>query len=142
MAPEDNVIWDDSSPLTVGSCGIILNTANVEIWKAGYYKVYFNLYHNEPCQFAFFLNNVLVPGTITGSPTGSAQNTNAFIMIIQQADVQINPSTLSPSGFSAFLTLRNHTSYVPLLTLDGQAGSGSAQPQIVTSLVMYLLLEI
>ena len=142
LAQEDNVIWDDPSPIAVGSCGIALNSPIMEVWQAGYYKAFFNIHHNEPCQFSLFLNNVLIQGTITGSPTGSSQNSNAAIIYISAADISVSPSTLSPSGFSAFLTLRNHTSFVPLVTLNGQSGSGSANPQIVASFVLFLLMPV
>jgi hypothetical protein len=42
----------------------------------------------------------------------------------------------SPSGKAAKINLRNHTSYVPVVTLNGIGGSGSATPQVVASMTI------
>jgi hypothetical protein len=46
---------------------------------------------------------------------------------------------LSPSGFACKLQLRNHTSYAPVVSLDGTSGSGSAEPDVNCSLTVILL---
>jgi hypothetical protein len=50
-----------------------------------------------------------------------------------------SPTALSPSGFACKVQLRNHTSYVPIVSLDGTSGAGSALPDMTTSLTLILL---
>jgi hypothetical protein len=141
MAVEDNIIFNASGAVVYGGCGIDASF-NVWFWQAGYYKMYFNLCHNEPCQFALFLNNNVVVGTITGSPTGAAQNSNMSIFAIDLSAVSVNPCPISPTGFAALIQVRNHTSYVPFVTLNGVEGSGSASPQMVANLTVEMVKRI
>ena len=138
LAVEDDVIFNEANPITYGSCGVDASF-NLCFWQAGYYKLYFNLCHNEACQFALFINDTMVPGTITGSPTGASQNSAMTIFIIDASAVAFSPCTISPTGFAAHIKLRNHTSYIPFVTLDGVAGSGSATPQMVANITLELL---
>jgi hypothetical protein len=97
------------------------------------------LCHQEPCQFSVFKNDALLPGTTVGSPTGSSQNSGTSIFYISPADIAVSPTGLSPSGFAAKLQVVNHTSFVPLVTLNGLAGSGSVSPQMVASITLFKL---
>jgi hypothetical protein len=106
------------------------------IWSPGHYVVSFQIYHQEPCQFAVFINGVLLPATTVGSPTGSSVCVLQHIITLTDADVAVTPvpaGVASPTGFAAQLSVVNHTSFVPLLTLDGQTGSGSSVPQVVAT---------
>ena len=58
------------------------------------------------------------------------------IVTLSAADVAATPVPVgipSPTGFAAELKVVNHTSFVPLLTIDGQTGSGSSVPQVVAT---------
>jgi hypothetical protein len=101
--------------------------------------MYFNVCHQEPCQMAVFMNNTLIKGTIVGSPTGSSQNSSTIIFHITASDVSGTATNLSPTGFAALIHLRNHTSFVPFVTLNGVGGSGSALPQIVANVSIHSL---
>jgi hypothetical protein len=138
MAVEDNVIFTEANPIVYGGCGIDASY-NIWVWQAGYYKYYFNVCHNEACQFSLFLNNTLVPGSIAGSPTGASQNSAMGIFAVDVSAVALTPCDISPTGFAALVQLRNHSSYIPFVTLDGVAGSGSATPQMVATITLDLL---
>jgi hypothetical protein len=137
MAPEDTVIFDQQNA-TVGSCAHALNTDQVFFWQPGWYYIYTNVYHQEACQFTIFMNGAVVAGSTIGSPTGSSQNSTGLMMYIDATDLT-TPTLLSPLGFAAAITLVNHTSFVPIITLNGLTGSGSATPQVVATLTMLLL---
>jgi hypothetical protein len=101
--------------------------------------MYYNLYHQEACQFSIFMNNALVPGSTIGSPTGSSQNSCTIIFQITAADVAGSPTEQSPTGFAAKLNVRNHTSFTPIVTLNGLTGSGYVSPQIVATITVFCL---
>ena len=138
LLQEDAVIFD-TVPIFYGDCRITVPASEIFLWTSGYYYVYFNIYHQEPCQFTIFKNSVPVPGTTVGSPTGAAQNSSAVIIDLQPIDVLVNPYPFSPTGFAASIQFVNHTSYAPVINLNGQSGSGSAQPQIVATAVIFRL---
>jgi hypothetical protein len=81
---------------------------------------------------------VVTPGGIFSSPTGATQNLCSLILYIDASEF-ISPTFLSPSGFACKVQLKNHTSYVPVVSLDGTSGSGSAEPDINCSLTLILL---
>jgi hypothetical protein len=137
LLAEESVIWD-SNPVVYGNAGVTLGESELYIWESGYYHVYYNLYHQEACQFTIFKNNVVLPGTTIGSPTGSSQNSSAVIFQLTDADF-ISPTDLSPTGFAAKLQVVNHISYIPLVTLNGLTGSGSASPQITATVTIFKL---
>jgi hypothetical protein len=135
LVSEDNVIFD-SIAVKYGDCDISVPSADLLFWTPGYYSIYFNIHHHEPCQFAIFLNENVTLNSVVGSPTGSSQNSSSIILHITAADVLVIPTSLSPTGFAASVNFRNHTSYAPTITLDGQSGSGSASPQPVATVVI------
>ena len=109
------------------------------MWQSGYYYVTVSLHHKEPCQFSIIKNDiVVVPGGIFSSPTGSTQSVCSLIMYVDASDL-ISPTALSPSGFACKVQLRNHTSYAPVISLDGTSGAGSAEPDINCSISLFLL---
>ena len=140
LAQEDSVLWDKNAIL-VGKCGHTIGSDEWFIWQPGYYHIYYNLYHQEPCQFTLFLNGVPVAGATTGSPTGSSQNSSALIITVNSSDfTSFYP--FSPGNVAARFQLVNHTSFVPIVLLNGLAGSGSMTPQITATMTMFLLLEV
>jgi len=138
LLPEENVIFDSVNVLQ-GDCYLNAPSGDVLFWAPGYFSIYFNIYHQEACQFSTFLNNNLIPGTIVGSPTGSAQNSSSSIFYIAPADILYLTTPFSPIGTAAVVNFRNHTSFAPVIHLNGQSGSGSASPQIVATSVIFKL---
>jgi hypothetical protein len=137
LAPEDNVIFEEANNI-VGKAHIVLNSEDLYLWETGYYYMYFNIYHLEACQFALFKNAIKVMASTIGSPTGSSQNSTMIIMRIDEADL-IHEVPDHPGVFGAIINLRNHTSYVPFVTLAGPSGSGSAINQISATLSAILV---
>jgi len=138
IGPEQPVIFDTLSA-KYGDCDWVLNTSPIVLWTPGYYKVLYNIYHVEPCQFTVFLNGIPIIGTTVGSPIGASQNASTNIIYLSPADVLVTPTSLSPSGFAATLEFVNHTSYSPTINLSNNTGSGSAVPQIVATVSIFRL---
>jgi hypothetical protein len=139
IAQESSVIFD-VIPASYGDCGAVINTSDIFFWRPGFYHFFTNLYHQEPCQFTLFKNGTVLPNTTIGSPTGSAQNTSSYIFEIKISDFT-TPTSLAPSGFACSITVVNHTSFVPIVLLNGITGSGSAFPQITATVTAFLLLD-
>jgi hypothetical protein len=87
------------------------------------------------------MNGIPIPNTTIGSPTGSAQNTSTYIFKILASDF-ITATNLAPSGFAAKIEIVNHTSFVPIVLLNGITGSGSVFPQITATVTAFLLLDL
>jgi hypothetical protein len=139
LVPQEGNVNFDNNKVIFGSCGHVIGTSDMFFWQPGYYHIVSNLSHVEPCQFSMYLNNVLVAGSTTGSPTGSTQNYNTAIVEIGPADM-ITPTDLSPTGFAALFQIRNHTSFPTLgVQLDGNAGSGSETVQTNAEFLAILL---
>jgi hypothetical protein len=134
---EESVMWD-ANQVVYGNGGHNIGESELYIWESGYYHMYYNLYHQEPCQFTIFKNNVVLRGTTIGSPTGSSQNSAAIIFQLTDDDL-VSPTDLSPSGFAAKIQVTNHTSYVTSVTLNGLSGSGSVSPQITATVTIFKL---
>jgi hypothetical protein len=137
LVANDSVLWD-ANPVVFGNAGVTLGESGLYIWESGYYHMYYNLYHQEPCQFTIFKNNTVLPGTTIGSPTGSSQNSATVIFILTDDDL-ISLTDLSPTGFAAKLEIRNYISFVPVVTLNGLGGSGSATPQTTANVTIFKL---
>jgi hypothetical protein len=138
VSTDQPVIFEFASAI-IGNCGFVNSSTEVYTWQSGYYFVSVTLHHKEPCQFSIMKNDiVVVPGGIFSSPTGSTQSHCNLIMYIDESEM-ISPTALSPSGFACKVQLRNHTSYVPVVSLDGTSGAGSAEPDINCSISLILL---
>ncbi len=88
--------------------------AGVEIALAGTYLVSFSISGTEPSQFAIFLNESVVGGSIYGSGAGTQQNAGQAIVIV-------------PAG--GVLTIKNHTSAAAVglaLVIGGTQQSSNA----------------
>jgi len=126
----------------VGNCGFINDTSEIYIWKIGYYSVYTSIYHMETCQFSLLKNsNLAAPVSTVGSFYGSSQNTNYFIIQLQENDM-ISPTPLSPYGLACKLQMINNTnlSYMPHVTLIGSYMAGNFLPQITASITIQSIL--
>lgn len=109
-----------------GQCGHVPSTPYIEVWQPGYYLITFNVFHTEPFQSGIFLNDNIVPDSIIGDQNSGSVALNSVLIFISNNDILYFPSTLSPSGFSAVLTIINHSSYTPGgITINGHSGSGS-----------------
>jgi hypothetical protein len=72
------------------------------------------------------------------SPTGSTQISHTLIVYIAAEDM-ITATSLSPSGMACKLQVKNHTSFVPNVHLDGVNGAGSATPETIATLTIVLM---
>jgi hypothetical protein len=123
----------------VGNCAHLPFTSEVWLWEPGYYYIALTLHHKEPCQFSLIKNDVFqVNGGVFTSPTGSTQSTSTLIIFVQPSDM-VSATALSPSGLACKLEVKNHTSYAPVISLDGTSGGGSAEPDNTASFTVILL---
>jgi hypothetical protein len=131
LSKEDPIIWT-STQLKVGDINNVVNTSGIFIWRPGYYIVYYNLHHQQPCQFSLFKNGVV----INGSTTGSLQNSSFLIIRIDSSDF-ICTEPLSPTGRAVKIEVVNHTPDVPniqLVVLNGET-------PVVSTISVVLLFE-
>ena len=135
----DNVIFD-TAPIELGACALdVTSLDNILIWEAGYYHVYFNVYHTEPCQFTVFKNGAPIAHSTVGSPTGSSQNSYTVILYISPADILFYTTAQSTIGTAAFINFRNYASFSAQVTLNGQFGSGSIPGQVTATTTCFKL---
>jgi len=81
----------------IGTAGFThgLGSSDITVINQGDYKVAFSVSGTEACQFALFINGVVVAESVYGSGAGTQQNTGQAILTLNANDV---------------LTLVNHTS--------------------------------
>lgn len=81
----------------IGTAGFThgLGSSDITVINQGDYKVAFSVSGTEPCQFALFINGVVVAESVYGSGAGTQQNTGQAILALNANDV---------------ITLVNHTS--------------------------------
>lgn len=81
----------------IGTAGFThgLGSSDITVINQGDYKVAFSVSGTEPCQFALFINGVVVAESVYGSGAGTQQNTGQAILTLNANDV---------------ITLVNHTS--------------------------------
>lgn len=117
-----------------GYCCHLENTGDIWICEPGYYQVYMNFYHLEPCQFSICKNttDILPCGTV-GSLSGSSQNSNSFVVKIKKSDMT-QPCSMSTSGYACLLQVLNNSSMTPYVTLIGSPSSANTIPQITATL--------
>ena len=106
-----------------GNCYHDEQSADIWIWKSGYYHVSINVYSIESVQFSLVMNNTItIPGTTFGSLTGLSSNNATSIIYISEDDI-ILESQCSPSGYACKLQVVNNTGYLPYITLYGSTNS-------------------
>jgi len=137
IAVENNFAFD-SIRIVVGSCGMIAGSSNLFLWKAGDYYLSYHVFHLEPLQLGLFMNNNIIPGSIVGDQLSATILSSTLILHVEESDLT-EPTSLSPSGFAALIQLRNHSSYSPLISIDGHTGSGSQINQTNINLVVFYL---
>ena len=91
---ETGVTFSDNG---IGTAGFThgLGSSDITVVNQGDYKVTFSVSGTEPCQFALFINGVVVAESVYDSGAGTQQNTGQAILALNANDV---------------LTLVNHTS--------------------------------
>lgn len=138
VPPESDIIFD-STGIAVGSCAHLPNDTRIYVWAPGDYHFSVGIDHLEPLQVQMCFNNNLIPGTLEGNQNSGGHLHFNHICRVLPSDLT-EPFSGSPTGFAAYFTIRNHTSYPPLgVTLNGHQGAGQNSPQNNTTLVMFRL---
>ena len=139
LIPTEGSVMFEGASAIVGDCGFILGTTEAYFWRPGYYLASMTLHHREPCQFSLIKNSVFqINGGTFSSPTASTQSALTLIVFIDYSDL-ISTTALSPSGLACKFQVTNHTSYAPLISLDGTSGAGSAPNDVVGNLTFIFL---
>jgi hypothetical protein len=137
LVPVESDFKFDSNNIIIGSCGHIVGSPDIYIWKAGYYHMVYSIFHLEPMQMAIFKNNVKLIGSNTGDQIPSTSAVNSIIFVVTPQDLT-EQTPLSPTGLAARINLRNHSSFVPV-TINGHAGIGTQVLQNNIDLTLFLL---
>jgi hypothetical protein len=105
--PVEADVTFNSNGITTAGITHAPGTSQIVVSSAGNYQVTFSVSSVEPNQFALFVNGLAVAGSVYGSGAGTQQNTGQVILTLAAGDV---------------LTLRNHTSLLPITLLSVIAG--------------------
>jgi hypothetical protein len=106
IVPVGEAVSFDSNGTLFGGIAHVLGDSAITINVTGHYKVMFSVTGEQSNQFALFVNDALIEGSLYGSASPNQQNNGVVIVSI------VEPSTLK---------LRNHISdgSVTLETLAG-----------------------
>jgi hypothetical protein len=99
IAVEADIVFDTNGFLTSGITHTT-GTSHITFSTSGKYLIIFNVSSILANQFAIFKNNSLVTGTVYGTGVANVQNTGLAIVTISAGD---------------FITIRNHTSTLPIV---------------------------
>jgi hypothetical protein len=132
----DEPITFEEQTASMGHCKHIEETANIYVWKSGYYLININIYTLSPCQFSIIKNMLyIVKGSTIGGISGSLQNTHTFIIHITEDDM-ITDFSDSITGKSCVLQIVNSSSITRGINLYGSTSTGTPIPQITASFSM------
>jgi len=132
----DEPITFEEQTASMGHCKHIEETANIYVWKSGYYLININIYTLSPCQFSIIKNMLyIVKGSTIGGISGSLQNTHTFIIHITEDDM-ITDFSDSITGKSCVLQIVNSSSISRGINLYGSTSTGTPIPQITASFSM------
>jgi hypothetical protein len=120
--------------LLVGPLVFIPGTGDILICSIGYFQIWAKVFHEFAVQFGGFLNGVLLPGAVVGEPATTSMCAIHEILMVTAADLL--PNVNSPTGFAAVYQIRNHSSFITPVILNGREGSGSDLSQINASLML------
>jgi hypothetical protein len=123
VAPETDISFDSNGPI-FGGISHAPGSAEIMINNAGDYYVLFSITGATVNEFALFLDNVLVEGTIFGSDNNNQQNTGQAIITV--------------TSVPATLTLRYHSN-IPILSVQLQTLAGGTQPNVTASIFLQKL---
>ena len=126
------IVFDTNESMH-GECCHIENTGDIYICTHGYYQVYMNFYHIEPCQFSLVKNGAhIIPSGTVGSLSGYSQNSTSFIVKIRRSDMT-TPCEMSSTGYACLLQVLNNSTLTPHVTLIGSSSSGNDVPQVTAT---------
>jgi hypothetical protein len=121
----------------IGPIMFVPGTSDIILGSLGYFLVISKVYHTYAVQLGAFLNGVLIPGSVVGEPATSSMAMIHTIVEVTKDDLL--PNSDSPTGVGAVFQIRNHTSYITPIILDGRAGSGSDLTQINAAITVVQL---
>jgi hypothetical protein len=124
----------NKNDIIVGTLAHVPGTGDFLLYSVGYYQVSGKIFHEFAIQIAGFLNGVLLQGSVIGEPATTSMIIIHDIIRVTEADLL--PNANSPTGFAAVYQVRNHSSYITPILLDGRAGSGSDLTQVNASMVI------
>ena len=105
--------------LIVGGIAHNPGSADIVINESGTYEITFSVQADRVNQFALFLNDTLIPGTIYSVGAANVNNIGRVIVTVQA------PATLN---------LRNHTSFNPV-SLQTEIGGAEDQVNAAISII-------
>ena len=99
---ESNIKFDNARVIR-GSCGFLVNTSEIYVWRPGNYYLGFHMFHLEPLQLAVFLNNI----EITGWQIYNSGWTNTNINKVTGLRKKVTFPSISQTGkqFGAFVSV-------------------------------------
>ncbi|HHT49288.1 MAG TPA: collagen-like protein, partial [Firmicutes bacterium] len=109
--PVDGMVPFSNNGLIVGGIAHQPGSTDILISETGVYEITFMVQADRVNQFAVFLDDSLVPGTIYSVGAANIQNTGRVLL-----------SVTAP----ALITIRNHTSFSPV-TLETEIGGTQDQ---------------
>jgi|LauGreDrversion4_2_1035121.scaffolds.fasta_scaffold04004_5 hypothetical protein len=137
LAVEDSIVFD-TNPVLAGDCAFVPSSADIWLWKPGYYYTSITIHHKEPGQFSLIKNNVfVVNGGIFTSSLANSHITTTLLFQIEPSDI-ITATDLSPTGFACNIQLKNHISNTPTVSIE-QSNPGLAIPNSLASITLLLL---
>ena len=132
---DEPIIFEEQTAM-MGHCKHVVETANIYVWKSGYYLININIYTLSPCQFSIIKNMLyIMKGSTIGGISGSLQNTHTFIIHITEDDM-ITDFSDSLTGKTCVLQIVNSSSITRGINLYGSTSTGTPIPQITASFSM------
>ena len=132
---DEPIIFEEQTAM-MGHCKHVMETADIYVWKSGYYLININVYTLSPCQFSIIKNMLyIVKGSTVGGISGSLQNTHTFIIHITEDDM-ITDFSDSLTGKTCVLQIVNSSSITRGINLYGSTSTGTPIPQITASFSM------
>jgi hypothetical protein len=130
---EQPVLFNKNEDI-VGTLAHVPGTGDFLLCSVGYYQLIGKIFHEFAIQIGLFINGVLHPGSVVGQPATTSMCMIHEIIRVSEADLL--PNVNSPTGFAAVLQIRNHSSYITPLQMDGRAGSGTDITQVNASVLI------
>ena len=137
--PLESAVTFNSIEGMYGPINFTIGDSRIRIGSVGSFLVIFKLYHLFAAQVALFINENIIPGSVSGEAAPAANLMGTSIVMVSSSDLLIDPDSIT--GVSAVLEIRNHSSYISPLTLDGREGAGSVLLQDNASVVVIQLCD-
>lgn len=99
VSAEADITFDTNAFLT-SNITHVAGTSQIHFLAEGEYLISFSVSSTTANQFAVFKNNTVVPGSIYGTGIANVQNNGQAFVYIEAGD---------------FITIRNHTSVLPVV---------------------------